>query len=84
MRKWNMWSRICGECGRHYLARATTYRILRFGNYWPSLFSNVQGKCRDLLPATNAKSSLVDRKFMPHPQSLAKLKHLSSNRAFIS
>ena len=35
-----------GICGRHYALRETTYKILRVGFYWPTLFSQVGAKVR--------------------------------------
>jgi hypothetical protein len=35
-----------GVCGGHHTWRATAYKILRAGYYWPKLFSNVNAKVR--------------------------------------
>jgi hypothetical protein len=35
-----------GICGGHHAWRATTYKILRAGYYWPKLFSEVNAKVR--------------------------------------
>ena len=35
-----------GICGGHYAWRATTYKILRTGFYWPTLFAQVGEKVR--------------------------------------
>jgi hypothetical protein len=35
-----------GECGGHHFWKATTYKILRVGYYWPTLFTNVFSKVR--------------------------------------
>jgi hypothetical protein len=35
-----------GVCGGHHAWRATTYKILRAGYYWPSLFSDVNSMVR--------------------------------------
>ena len=39
-----------GICGRHYAWRETTYKILRVGLYWPTLFSQVGSKVRACVP----------------------------------
>jgi len=35
-----------GICGGHHAWRATIYKILRVGYYWPKLFSEVNAKVR--------------------------------------
>ena len=39
-----------GFCGGHYAWRATTYKILRGGFYWPTLFLQVGAKGRGCVP----------------------------------
>jgi hypothetical protein len=39
-----------GVCGGHHAWRATTYKILRAGYYWPKLFSDVNAKVRACNP----------------------------------
>jgi hypothetical protein len=39
-----------GICGGHHAWRATTYKILRVGYYWPKLFSDVNAKVRACNP----------------------------------
>jgi hypothetical protein len=39
-----------GVCGGHHAWRATTYKILRAGYYWPKLFSDVNAKVRTCNP----------------------------------
>jgi len=35
-----------GICGGYFSSRATTHKILRFGYYWPTMFSNVNNLVR--------------------------------------
>jgi hypothetical protein len=35
-----------GVCGGHHSWREMTYNILRYGYYWPKLFTDVNGKVR--------------------------------------
>jgi hypothetical protein len=39
-----------GVCGGHHAWRATAYKILRAGYYWPKLFSDVNAKVRACNP----------------------------------
>jgi hypothetical protein len=39
-----------GVCGGHHAWRATTYKILRAGYYWPKLFTDVNTKVRACVP----------------------------------
>ena len=39
-----------GACGGHKYWKATTYKILRAGYYWPSLFSDVYQQVRACIP----------------------------------
>jgi len=39
-----------GFCGGHYAWRATTYKILRGGFYWQTLFLQVGAKARGCVP----------------------------------
>jgi hypothetical protein len=39
-----------GVCGGHHAWRATTYKILRAGYYWPKLFTDVNAKVRACNP----------------------------------
>jgi hypothetical protein len=39
-----------GVCGGHHAWRATTYKILRVGYYWPKLFPDVNAKVRACNP----------------------------------
>ena len=40
-----------GACGGHKYWKATTYKILRAGYYWPSLFSDVYQQVRACIPS---------------------------------
>jgi hypothetical protein len=42
-----------GVCGGHHAWRATAYKILRVGYYWPSLFSNVNCMVRACVECPN-------------------------------
>ena len=39
-----------GACGGHKYWKETTYKILRVGYYWPSLFSDVYQQVRACIP----------------------------------
>ena len=39
-----------GACGGHKYWKETTYKILRAGYYWPSLFSDVYQQVRACIP----------------------------------
>ena len=39
-----------GDCGGHKYWKATAYKILRSGYYWPSLFSDVYQEVRACIP----------------------------------
>jgi hypothetical protein len=50
-----------GICGGHHAWRATTYKILRAGYYWPNLFAYVNAKVR----ACKECQIFVGRQYLP-------------------
>ena len=56
-----------GACGGHKYWKATTYKILRAGYYWPSLFSDVYQLVRACIPCQKfvGKQKLVSLPLKP-------------------
>jgi hypothetical protein len=65
-----------GICGGHHAWRATAYKILRVGYYWPSLFSDVNHMVR---PCVECHMFVGKKNCNLSPLDLFMQKHLSNN-----
>jgi hypothetical protein len=65
-----------GVCGGHHAWRATTYKILRDGYYWPKIFTDVNAKVRAVTPVNYFQASKI---FSHYLWSQLKLKLRFSN-----
>ena len=48
----------CGVCGGHKYWKATAFKILRVGYYWPTLFSDVYHQFKSCVEVKNFQVSI--------------------------